>query len=213
MKLTVYTADGSSSEEREFEHIPSMEGDQGCAALRQVLIAHQANRRQGNACTKTRAEVSGTGKKPWRQKGTGRARAGSRRSPIFTGGGVVFGPKPRDYSQKVNRKVNHLAFRRAIFERAQKAEIVVIEKWEVSEPKTRLINAVLEKVEPKGKILIVDDALSSDVALALRNLKRVSTAEATSLNALDLVRHAKIIISEKGMNTVLVRAKGAQKND
>lgn len=213
MKLKVYTADGSSSEEKEFEHIPVMEGEQGRAALRQFLIAYQANRRQGSACTKTRSEVSGTGKKPWRQKGTGRARAGSRRSPLFTGGGVAFGPKPRDFAQKVNQKVKQLAFRRAIFERAQKSEIVVIDKWEINEPKTRLIDAIINKVEPKGKILIVDDTLSSDVALASRNLKRVSTAEATSLNAWDLVCYAKIIMSEKGINTVLVRAKGAHKDD
>ncbi len=213
MKLKVYTADGSSSQEKEFEHIPVMEGERGRAALRQFIIAHQANKRQGNACTKTRAEVSGSGKKPWRQKGTGRARAGSRRSPIFSGGGVAFGPKPRDYSQKVNRKIKLLAFQRAIFERAQKEEIVVIEKWEISEPKTRLINTVLNKVVPEGKILIVDDVLSNDMALAARNLKRVSASDATSLSAWDLVCYTKIIMSEKGINTVLVRAKGALAKD
>ena len=104
MKLEVYTTDGGNSKKKEFA-IPELEGDKGLYALKQIILAYQANQRQGCASTKTRAEVRGSGKKPWRQKGTGMARAGSRRSPIWRGGGITFGPRPRDYSQRLNKKM------------------------------------------------------------------------------------------------------------
>ncbi|NBB79465.1 MAG: 50S ribosomal protein L4, partial [Verrucomicrobia bacterium] len=105
MKLKVYTADGTASEEKDFAQFPVFEGDKGVAALRQVILAHQANARQGNASTKTRAEVRGSGKKLFRQKGSGTARQGSRRVPHQRHGGVAHGPRPRDFSQKINRKM------------------------------------------------------------------------------------------------------------
>ena len=107
MKLTVFSPDGKTSSERDFAGLPSFEGDKGLQAVKEVIVAINANNRQGTHSTKTRGEVRGGGKKPWRQKGTGRARAGSIRSPLWVGGGVVFGPKPRDYSKKVNSKVRH----------------------------------------------------------------------------------------------------------
>ncbi|MFP6900597.1 MAG: 50S ribosomal protein L4 [Opitutales bacterium] len=144
MKLTVYSADGKSSKEKEFAGFPLFEDDpKGLLAVRQTILAIQANRRQGSACTKTVAEVRGTGNKPYRQKGTGRARAGNWRSPIRRGGGVAFGPKPRDYSQKVNRKTKHLALQRALFDSASDGELIVIEKIEVEQPKTKLIARVI----------------------------------------------------------------------
>ena len=116
MKLKVFKADGSSSTEKDFPHFPEFEGDRGIATLRQVVIAQQANKRQGNASTKTRAEVAGSGKKLFRQKGSGTARQGSRRVPHQRHGGVAHGPKPRDYSQKTNRKMRQLAMQRALFD-------------------------------------------------------------------------------------------------
>src|ERR1017187_2357472 len=112
MKLTVFNSDGTSSSEKDFAGLHVFEGDKGRQAVKEVIVATQANRRQGTHSTKTRGEVRGGGRKPWRQKGTGRARAGSTRSPLWGGGGVVFGPKPRDYSKKVNAKVRALAFNR-----------------------------------------------------------------------------------------------------
>jgi len=161
MKLKVFSTDGTTSEEKEFANFPAFEGDKGIAAVRQVVIAHQANKRQGNASTKTRAEVAGSGKKLFRQKGSGTARQGSRRVPHQRHGGVAHGPKPRDYSQKINRKMKALAFQRALFNRATEGGLSVIEAFEVKEPKTKLFNKVLTAVLPtRGKVLIIDDALS-----------------------------------------------------
>ncbi len=211
MKLKVFSADGSSSEERDFPMFPEFEGDKGLAALRQVVIAQQANRRQGNASTKTRANVRGSGKKLFRQKGTGRARQGELRVPHQRGGGVAHGPHPRDYSQKVNRKVKTLALQRALFDRASAGGISVIEAFQVAGPKTRLFNKVLTAVLPeRGKVLVVDDAFESNAALAARNIEGVSLSEAGSLSALDLVRFRHVLVSEKGIETVLARVNGGE---
>ena len=126
MKLKVFSADGTTSSEKDFT-LPTFEGDKGLQAVKEVIVAINANNRQGTHSTKTRGEVRGGGKKPWRQKGTGRARAGSIRSPLWSGGGVVFGPKPRDYSKKINAKVKALAFSRALFDRASAGDIAVID--------------------------------------------------------------------------------------
>src|ERR1700689_2394949 len=114
MKFTVFSPDGTSSREQDFDGLPTFEGDKGLQAVKEVVVAINANNRLGTHSTKTRAEVSGGGRKPWRQKGTGRARAGSSRSPLWSGGGVVFGPSPRGYTVKVNRKGRRAAFRAAL---------------------------------------------------------------------------------------------------
>lgn len=210
MKLKVYTADGTQSEEKDFAQFPAFEGDKGVAALRQVVLAHQANARQGNASTKTRAEVRGSGKKLFRQKGSGTARQGSRRVPHQRHGGVAHGPKPRDFSQKINRKMKALAFQRALFERANEGGLSVIEALEMKEPKTKLFNQVLTTVLPKrGKVLIVDDQFENNAALAARNIEGVSLSEAGNLSTLDVVRYRHIIVSAKGIETIIARAQGS----
>ncbi|MFU8847353.1 MAG: 50S ribosomal protein L4 [Opitutales bacterium] len=211
MKLKVFTADGATSEEKEFTNFPAFEGDRGIAAVRQVVLAHQANKRQGNACTKTRAEVAGSGKKLFRQKGSGTARQGSRRVPHQRHGGVAHGPKPRDYSQKINRKMKALAFQRALFDRATEGGLSVIEAFEVKEPKTKLFNQVLTAVLPKrGKVLIVDDQFENNAALAARNVEGVSLSEAGNLSTLDVVRYRHILVSAKGIETIIARANGGE---
>lgn len=210
MKLKVYSADGKSAQEQEFVGLPVFEGDKGVQALKEVIVAINANARLGTHSTKTRGEVSGGGKKPWRQKGTGRARAGSNRSPIWVGGGVVFGPKPRDYSKKVNAKVKSLAFSRALFDRAVAGEIDVIEAWSVAQPKTKLINEVIGRIAPQGKILLVDDTFSADAARAARNIERVSLQEAAKLNAKDLAQYKRIIVSSKGLEKIIARVNGGK---
>ena len=175
--------------------------------MRQVILAHQANARQGNASTKTRAEVSGTGKKAFRQKGTGMARRGNRRTPIMRGGGVAFGPKPRDYSQQINQKTRRLALQRALYEQANNGAIDLIEDWVVAEPKTRIVSGILSKVAPEGKVLMLGDEFSRDALLACRNIPRLSVTRSSDVNALDLVHHDRIIISEKGLEQILKRAK------
>lgn len=211
MKLKVYTADGSSSEEKEFAAFPQFEDDKGVAALRQVVIAHQANKRQGNASTKTRAEVRGSGKKLFRQKGSGTARQGSRRVPHQRHGGIAHGPKPRDFSHKINRKMKQLAFQRALFERANEGRLAVIESIQSEAPKTKVFNQVLTAVLPtRGKVLLIDDSFENNAALAARNIEGVVLTEAGDLSTLDVVRYPHILVSAKGIETILARANGAE---
>ena len=211
MKLKLFSADGTKSEDKEFVSFPTFDDDKGVAALRQVVIAHQANRRQGTASTKTRAEVAGSGKKLFRQKGSGTARQGTRRVPHQRHGGIAHGPKPRDFSQKINRKMKSLAFQRALFERATDGGISVIESIQINEPKTALFNKVLTSVLPKhGKVLIIDDAFEDNAALAARNIDGVSMTEAGNLRTLDVVRYRQILVSAKGIETILARANGGE---
>lgn len=209
MKLTVFSSDAAKSSEKEF-NLPTFEGSKGLQAVKEVVVAHKANARLGTHSTKTRGEVRGGGKKPWAQKGTGRARAGSNRSPIWVGGGVVFGPKPRDYSKKINGKVKALAFNRALFDRATAGDISVIETFVAKDAKTKAIGAVLERIAPKGKVLIVDAPFSTEANRAARNLDSVTLQEAAKLNTLDLVQYSKIVVSSKALETIIARANGGQ---
>jgi large subunit ribosomal protein L4 len=209
MKLKVYSPDAKTSREQEFG-LPVFEGDRGVQALKQVIVAIRANMRLGTHSTKRRGEVRGGGKKPWNQKGSGRARAGSIRSPLWPGGGVVFGPKPRDYTQKINGKVKFLAFSRALFERAVAGEIEVIEAWQVAPAKTKVINEVLTRIAPKGKLLLVDAPFAVEILRAARNLKRVSMQEAAKLNSLDLAQYQRIIVSAKALDAIIARVTGGK---
>ena len=207
MKLKVFKADGSSSTDKDFPHCPEFEGDRGIATLRQVVIAQQANKRQGNASTKTRAEVAGSGKKLFRQKGSGTARQGSRRVPHQRHGGVAHGPKPRDYSQKTNRKMRQLAMQRALFDRASAGGLSVIEDLAVEAPKTKIFNNVLKNVYPKRcKVLVVDDTFEENTASAARNIQGVSLAESGDLSVLDIVKFQNVIVSSKAIETIIARA-------
>ncbi len=208
MKLTVYTADGSESREKDFDGIPAFAGNTGLQAVKEVITAYRANARQGNASTKTRAEVSGGSRKPWRQKGTGNARAGSRRSPIWVGGGIVFGPRPRDYSKKVNRKVKALALRRALFDLASSGGLRVIEEFRFSPVKTKTFAGILDRIVPEGRLLLVDESFSDETIMGGRNIARVSFQEADTINTYDLTRHANILISEKALERLLQRIDG-----
>jgi large subunit ribosomal protein L4 len=205
MKLKVYSPDGATSRESDFS-IPAFEGTKGVQAVKEVVVAHQANARLGTHSTKRRGEVRGGGKKPWRQKGTGRARAGSTRSPLWPGGGVVFGPKPRDYTKKINGKVKALAFGRALFDRATAGDLEVIENFEVNPVKTKTIFQVLTRIVPKGKVLIVDDPFAPEMRRAARNLDRITMQEAVKLNTLDLCKYARILVSTKALEKIIARA-------
>jgi large subunit ribosomal protein L4 len=208
MKLKVYTPDGARSREADFS-IPAFEGDRGVQAVKEVVVAHQANARLGTHSTKQRGEVRGGGKKPWRQKGTGRARHGSIRSPLWTGGGVVFGPKPRDHSKKINARVRALAFSRALFDRAAAGDVEVIEKFEVEPVKTKVIAQVITRIAPTGKVLIVDDPFAPTTRRAARNLGRVTLQEAAKLNTLDLCQYQKIVVSTRALGRIIARAGAA----
>ncbi len=207
MNLKVFSSDGTSSKDQDFG-IPTFEGDKGLQAVKEVIVAINANARLGTHSTKTRGEVRGGGKKPWRQKGTGRARAGSIRSPLWVGGGVVFGPKPRDYSKKINAKVKALAFSRALFDRAVAGEIDVIESFVAPTAKTKAINQVIGRIAPTGKILVVDAQFTAEAARATRNIARVSMQEASKLNTLDLAQYKKIIVSSAALEKIIARVSG-----
>ncbi len=206
MQLKTYNSDGSSSGVEEFKRVPAFEDNKGLQALKEVITAIRANNRYGTASSKTRAEVSGGGRKPFRQKGTGLARQGSRRSPILVGGGVAMGPKPRDYSKKVNKKVKALALKRALSDRAADGSLVVIEEFALAEAKTKLFVNVLKQIVPdRGSILIVDSEFQGVVILASRNIAAVDLEEAPYLNALQLSLYDTIVISKSGLETVLKR--------
>ncbi len=210
MKLTVFSSDGKTSSEKDFAGLPTFEGDKGLQAVKEVVVAINANNRQGTHSTKTRGEVRGGGKKPWRQKGTGRARAGSIRSPLWSGGGVVFGPKPRDYSKKINGKVKSLAFSRALFDRASAGELAVIEQFGAAPSKTKVVSQVVGRIAPKGKILLVDAPFTAETARAARNIGRVSLQEAAKLNTLDLCQYQKIVVSAKALDAIIARVNGGK---
>ena len=209
MKLKIFTPDATQSREADF-NFPTFEGTKGLQAVKEVVVAHRANARLGTHSTKTRGEVRGGGKKPWAQKGTGRARAGSNRSPLWSGGGVVFGPKPRDYSKKINGKVKALAFNRALFDRVSAGDVSVIETFTAKDAKAKVMNLVIGRIAPKGKVLIVDAPFTTEATRAARNLKRVTLQEASKLNTLDLVTFSWIVVSSKALEKIIARANGAQ---
>ena len=210
MKLTIFNPDGTQSREQDFDGLPTFEGDKGLQAVKEVIVAIRANNRQGTHSTKTRGEVRGGGKKPWKQKGSGRARAGSSRSPLWGGGGVVFGPKPRDYSKKVNSKVRALAFSRALFDRASAGEIAVIESFVAEPAKTKVVNQVVGRIAPGGRVLLVDAPFAATTLRAARNIGRVTLQDAVKLNTLDLSQYRKIIVSSKALEAIIARVNGGK---
>lgn len=207
MKLKVFSVDGSSFSEKEFEAFPVLEEGKGVAALKQAIIAYQANLRQGNAKTKDYGEVAGSGKKQGPQKGSGGARHGDKRAPQLYKGGVVFGPRPRDWSKALSDKMKKLALSRALVNLANEGGLNVIERIESSDAKTKTMNGVFTKVFPQGKLLVVADAWDENAARATRNIERVSCVEADTLNALDLVSFGQVLVSEQGLNKILERVK------
>src|SRR5215471_1564526 len=156
MKIAIKNLEGKNQGELEVK-FPVIEDGRGTQAVHDVVVAYRAAQRSGTACTKNVGEVAGTNKKPWRQKGTGRARAGSFQSPLWVGGGVVFGPKPRDFSKKVNARTRQLALRKALSERLKAGDVVVISDLKLSSPKTKDFVGMLSALDLKGSALIVSN--------------------------------------------------------
>ena len=165
------------------------------------------NARQGSACAKTRAEVSGGGKKPWKQKGTGRARAGSLRSPLFAGGGVIFGPKPRSYAFNMPQKARQLAIKSALSARSE--QMVVVKDFSaITEPKTKLMVSALKSLNVTGKILIVADVKAEEnknLELSARNIPSVKIILPSNLNVKDLLEADSVVITESAVNDITER--------
>ena len=167
--------------------------------MHQVVVAHLAGRRAGTANTKTRAEVRGGGRKPWRQKGLGRARHGSIRSPIWVGGGVAHGPKPRSYAQRTPRKMRGLALRSALSSRAAEGAVKVVAGFDWGSPKTRLANSLLDEIGVDGKALVVLDRSEATAARSFRNLPTVVVGRAGRLNTYDVLWSDTVVFSGRAL--------------
>jgi len=186
------------------ELIPNGKGTQ---ALHETVVAYRANRRSGTRGTKTKATVSKSGKKPWRQKGTGRARAGYASSPVWRGGGVVFGPQPHDFSKITPRKVKQLALKKAISERAKGEGFILVDSLALSEPKTKTLVALLEGAKIEGSALIILEQADRNVYLASRNHLALEAITADQVNAEDLLRYDKIIVTQGALDKISARLK------
>jgi large subunit ribosomal protein L4 len=206
MKLRLYSKDWSVLPEKVIDGAALLDGNRGAIALRQCVVAYLANLRQGNACTKDRGEVSGTGKKPYRQKGTGMARHGSKRSPIWAGGGVVFGPKPRDFSQKLNRKIRNMALARVISDKINAGEFSLISEFDAAEPKTRAVAKLINLAVGNKSVLLISDVFSEKFVLATRNIGNVYMVNVSSANAYDIMRFKNVVVSESAIDSLLGRA-------
>ncbi|MBD2212694.1 50S ribosomal protein L4 [Calothrix sp. FACHB-156] len=172
--------------------------------VHRALVRQQTNARQGTASTKTRSEVRGGGRKPWRQKGTGRARAGSIRSPLWRGGGVIFGPKPRDFDLKMNRKERRLALRTAFVSRID--DLIVVEEFseQLSRPKTKELVAALARwgAAPEAKTLLILSEIAENINLSARNVENLKVIAANQLNVFDLLHADKIVVTASAIEKI-----------
>jgi large subunit ribosomal protein L4 len=182
-----------------------IEDGRGTQAVHDVVTAMRANRRQGNASTKTRGEVAATGKKPYRQKGTGNARRGGNASPVTRGGGVVFGPRPRDYSKTVNKKTRRMAFSKAISSRIAAGDVSTVAALTVADGKTKSFVAAVAGLTDAKKVLIIGGAFDNSTYLAGRNAAGVQLATAADVNTEQLLRYDAIIIVDDALETLAGR--------
>jgi large subunit ribosomal protein L4 len=204
MKISIKDIKGKSQGELEVK-FELVENGKGTQAVHDTVVAYRAAQRMGTACTKNVGEVSGSNKKPWRQKGTGRARAGSFQSPLWVGGGVVFGPKPRDFSKKVNSKTKQLALRKALSERLKAGDVVVVDDLKLGSPKTKDFVSVLSALELQGTALIVSQEVDKNLSLASRNVANVTLATSDSLNTYDVLRSDKLVFTRGAFEKIEAR--------
>ncbi len=207
MKLTVTDLKGKNQGELQVG-FAIVENGLGTQAVHDSVVAYRAAQRMGTACTKTMGDVAGSGKKPWKQKGTGRARAGSFASPLWRGGGVVFGPKPRDFSKKVNTKTRQLALRKALSERLKAGDVIVVDDFKLASPKTREFAAVLAALNIEGgTALLVAAQPDKNLTLASRNLPGVELATSDSLNTYQVLLCDKLVFSRAAFEQIDQRLK------
>ncbi|MDI3328234.1 MAG: 50S ribosomal protein L4 [Alicyclobacillaceae bacterium] len=169
------------------------------AVLHQAVVAQLANARQGTHATKNRAKVRGGGRKPWRQKGTGRARQGSIRAPQWVGGGTVFGPQPRDYSIRLPKKIRRLAIRGALTSKVQEGTLIVLEDLQLEAPKTKEMVRILANLKVPGKALVVGEGQNQTVYLSSRNIPGVKYLPATDINVVDLLHHDHLVVTKNAV--------------
>jgi large subunit ribosomal protein L4 len=203
MKIAIKNIEGKQQGELEVT-FPLIEDGKGTQAVHDVVVAYRAAQRMGTACTKNVGEVSGSNKKPWKQKGTGRARAGSHQSPLWVGGGVVFGPKPRDFSKKVSRNTRTLALRKALSERLKAGDVVLVDDLKLASPKTKDFIGLMSTLDLTGTTLIVAPA-DKNLMLASRNIENVTLATGDSLNTYDILRPDKLLFTKSAFEKVEAR--------
>ncbi len=200
-KISLYNKDGEQVDEIEVQAslfgAPLNKG-----ALYQTAVSQAARRRQGTASSKDRSEVRGGGDKPWPQKGTGRARHGSVNSPIWVGGGVTFGPRPRDYNKAVPKKMRRVALKSALSDKYNEGKLVVVDDFAIDAPKTKQMVALLEHLKVEDGVLVVNAQPDINVIKAARNLPKVKTILARQLNVLDILNHNYLVMSRDALQQV-----------
>ncbi|MGH7992493.1 MAG: 50S ribosomal protein L4 [Limisphaerales bacterium] len=204
MKIAIKNIAGKNQGELQVK-FTLVEDGKGTQAVHDAVVAYQAAQRSGTAHTKNVGEVSGTNKKPWRQKGTGRARAGSFQSPLWVGGGVVFGPRTRDFSKKISKKTRSLALRKALSERLKAGDVVVVDDLKLASPKTKEFIGVISALELKGTTLVVSTITDKNLTLASRNLPDVALTTSDSLNTYDILRPDKLLFTKSAFEKIEAR--------
>jgi large subunit ribosomal protein L4 len=200
MSASILTIDGAKA-----AGIPVVENGRYTQALHDVVVAYRAARRSGTANTKSKADVNLSGAKPWRQKGTGRARAGYKSSPVWVGGGVAFGPKPRDYRKTISKTVKRAALKKAISERIRANEVMTVTALEVSAPKTKDFLTLISPITGTDSVLIVSNTFTENTYLAARNVSHVHLVRSADVNAEDLLRYKKVVITTAALDEIAKR--------
>ena len=200
MSATVLTVEAAKK-----ASIDVIENGKYTQAVHDVVVAMRAARRSGTANTKSKADVNLSGAKPWRQKGTGRARAGYKSSPVWVGGGVAFGPKPRDYSKKVTKSVKRVALRKALSERIKAGDILMVDTFTVKQPKTKQFVAALKAVTPEVKVLVVGKAFDENTYLAARNVQPAQLVTSAEVNTEQLLAYRKIVLTPEALAQIAER--------
>jgi large subunit ribosomal protein L4 len=208
MSKTIKIVDSAGASKGDFTLQPELiELEKGEQAVHDVVVAYLAGNRAGTASTKTRAEVRGGNQKPFRQKGLGRARAGAKSSPIWTGGGVIFGPKPRSFAKHVNKKIKKLALKRAFSERVEEDSIMVIDELNLKDHKTKNFVAILDKLKVSGKILVVVKDYDENILKATGNIDKLLLLKASSVNVYQLLHYTHILFTKDAIEEFTGRIK------
>jgi large subunit ribosomal protein L4 len=200
MSATILTADAAKA-----ANIEIVSNGKYTQAVHETVVASRAARRSGTACVKTKATVNGSGSKPWKQKGTGRARAGYKSSPVWTGGGVVFGPHLRDYSKKISKSTKRVALRKALSSRILAGDIFIVPTFAVAQPKTKDFIKLLGSISPEAKTLIVGKDFDTNTRLAARNVGQAQLITSSDVNTEDLLSYKKIVLTNDALAQIADR--------
>ncbi len=201
MNIKVKNASGGDAGDYEVK-FQVIENGRGTQAVHDAVVAYTAAQRSGTACTKTVAEVAGSGRKPWRQKGTGRARAGYTRSPIWRGGGVVFGPKPRSFQKTVSKKTKRLALRKSLSERLKAGDVVLVDSISFEKPSTKACLALCDALGLSGTTLFVSDSVNENLVLSSRNIPYAETTLANTVNSYDILKYDHLVFTQGAFEAV-----------